>query len=90
MINYNKRLDEILAKHNGELGITWEDPDVVTPDTKQAILRWVADEVIGRNTDTKSTETEIESYDLHVQNLLKEEQRKILAQHGYKGDSDER
>ena len=90
MTNYNKRLDEILAKHNGELGVTWEDPDVVTPDTKQAILRWVADEVIGRNTDTKSTETEIESYDLHVQNLLKEEQRKILAQHGYKGDSDER
>ena len=90
MTNYNKRLDEILAKHNGELGVTWEDPDVVTPDTKQAILRWVADEVIGRNTDTKSTETEIESYDLHVQNLLKEEQRKILAQNGYKGDSDER
>ena len=37
MTDYNERLDEILAKHNGELGITWEDPDVVTPDTKQAI-----------------------------------------------------
>ena len=37
----DKELDEILAKHNGELGITWEDPDVVTPDTKQAILYWV-------------------------------------------------
>ena len=33
-------LDDILAKHNGELGVTWEDPDVVTPDTKQAILDW--------------------------------------------------
>ena len=37
MTNYNERLDEILAKHNGELGVTWEDPDVVTPDTKQAL-----------------------------------------------------
>ncbi len=37
MTNYNERLEEILAKHNGELGITWEDPDIVTPDTKQAI-----------------------------------------------------
>lgn len=33
-------LDDILARHNGELGITWEDPDVVTPDTKQALLDW--------------------------------------------------
>jgi len=37
MTNYNERLYGILAKHNGELGITWEDPDIVTPDTKQAI-----------------------------------------------------
>lgn len=33
-------LDLILAKHNGELGVTWEDPDVVTPDTKAALLFW--------------------------------------------------
>ena len=33
-------LDEILAKHNGELGLPWEDPDVVTSDTKQALLDW--------------------------------------------------
>lgn len=33
-------LDEILAKHNGELGVTWEDPDIVTPGTKQAIVEW--------------------------------------------------
>lgn len=32
-----QELDELLARHNGELGVTWEDPDVVTPDTKQAI-----------------------------------------------------
>jgi len=37
MTNYNERLYGILAKHNGELGITWENPDIVTPDTKQAI-----------------------------------------------------
>ena len=37
MTNYNERLYGILAKHNGELGVTWEDPDIVTPDTKQAI-----------------------------------------------------
>jgi len=31
------RLEEIMAKHNGELGVTWENPDVVTPDTIEAI-----------------------------------------------------
>ena len=36
----DNELDVILAKHNGELGVTWEDPDIVTPDTKQAILDW--------------------------------------------------
>ena len=35
-----QELDGILARHNGELGVTWEDTDAVTPDTKQAILDW--------------------------------------------------
>ena len=47
MTNYNKRVDEILAKHNGELGVTWEDPDVVTPDTKQAITSLMKELVAG-------------------------------------------
>jgi len=33
-------LDIILARHNGEIGVSWEDPDVVTPDTKKALLDW--------------------------------------------------
>lgn len=33
-------LDIILAQHNGEIGVSWEDPNVVTPGTKQALLSW--------------------------------------------------
>ena len=40
MRDNTQELDEILAKHNGELGLSWEDPDVVTSDTKQALLDW--------------------------------------------------
>ena len=40
MTDNTQELDEILAKHNGELGLSWEDPDVVTSDTKQALLDW--------------------------------------------------
>lgn len=40
MTDNTQELDEILAKHNGELGLPWEDPDVVTSDTKQALLDW--------------------------------------------------
>ena len=40
MRDNTQELDGILARHNGELGVTWEDPDAVTPDTKQAILDW--------------------------------------------------
>ena len=42
---FEKKLDDILAKHNGELGVTWEDPDVVTPDTLQAIISLIEEEV---------------------------------------------
>jgi len=87
MTNYNERLNGILAKHNGELGVTWEDPDVVTPDTKQAILRWVADEVIGENETGVITDYNSVDYGQSYSNVYvdRDEQRKILAQHGYKG-----
>lgn len=42
----NMSINEILAKHNGELGVTWEDPDVVTPDTIQAIQALIKAEVV--------------------------------------------
>ena len=39
-------LDIILARHNGEIGVSWEDPDVVTPDTKKALLDWHNKELV--------------------------------------------
>jgi hypothetical protein len=45
------QIDEILMKHNGELGVTWESPDVVTPDTKQALLTLIEQEVLKAKID---------------------------------------
>ena len=66
--NTQAELDEILAKHGAE-------PGEMTHSLKQAILRWVADEIVG----------EISQEDSNGRYNLKTEQRKILAQHGYKG-----
>lgn len=70
-------LDEILARHNGELGVTWEDPDVVTPDTKRAILRWVAD-LVGEEIPTKSASTRDGMAQVFGENMLKREIREKL------------
>lgn len=37
MSNLDSEIDAILAQHNGELGVTWEDIDLVTTTTHQAI-----------------------------------------------------
>ena len=63
-------LDEILARHNCELGVTWEDPDVVTPDTKRAILRWVAD-LVGEETPINSASTRDGMAQVFGENMLK-------------------
>lgn len=59
----------------------------VKQHTKQAILRWVADEVIGRYENNVRGDGRITA---SHRNELRYEQRKILAQHGYKGANDER
>ena len=51
MTNYNERLEDRLkdlfhAGHMyGELGVTWEDPDIITLDIKQAITSLIAQQV---------------------------------------------
>lgn len=77
-------LDEILDKHNGELGVTWEDPDIVTPDTKQAILRWVADEIVPKHEHNNWCFIHCQFGDKSANKFI-EEKRETLAQHGYKG-----
>ena len=39
MTNFEEELDFALMRHNGWLGVTREDPDTVTPDTKKTILQ---------------------------------------------------
>ena len=80
MTNYNKRLDEILAKHGAE-------PGEMTHSLKQAILRWVADEVIGADDTGIITDPASVDYGQPYSNVYvdRDEQRKILAEYGYKG-----
>lgn len=54
---------------------------------RQAILRWVADEVIGEDSDTYDWQKDVDVNG--VKDDLRDEQRKILAQHGYKGGGGE-
>lgn len=61
--------------------------------TKQALLRWVADEVIGEDDKNypyeESDLVDIEGYNklMGGRNLLRREQIARLAQHGYKGEN---
>lgn len=82
MNNYNKRLDDVLQNAytvGQQFGMT-------TEELKQAVLRWVADEVIGKDESQKT-----ESGDKNKapwtngRNNLRQQQRNTLAQHGYKG-----
>lgn len=51
---------------------------------KQAILHWVATEVIGENESGRHLESPAWNV-VGGRNEIRNEQRKILAQHGYKG-----
>lgn len=76
-----KTLDTILSNHGAEEG-------ELTESLKQSILRWVADEVIGANEYYPEHKSLLRVLDKSPQGLrdkLRNQQRKILAQHGYKG-----
>lgn len=82
-IEYNLEMRRIYAeikKHGAE-------PGEMTHSLKQAILRWVADEVIGENETGAITDPNSVNYGESYSNVYvdRDEQRKILAQHGYKG-----
>ena len=103
MTNKTQELDEITS----DLWVKYGRPgtmDEFVPEAKRAILRWVADEVIGNNGKLKRVKnayrhdisgytesmTKVSLEEGRSRNRLRNEQRKILAKHGYKGDSDER
>ena len=73
-------LDTILSAHGAEEG-------EFTESLKQAILRWVADEVIGADDTGIITDPASVDYGQHYSNVYvdRDEQRKILAEYGYKG-----
>ena len=76
-----QELDEILSKHGAE-------PGEMTHSLKQAILCWVADEVIGTNEYYPEDKSLLRVLDKSPQGLrdkLRNQQRDILAKHGYKG-----
>ena len=95
-------LDSIILQYRAELnqGLN-ELAGHGTPEEqmKRAILRWVADEVIGNNGKLKRVKnayrrdisgytesmTKVSLEDGRSRNRLRNEQRKILAKHGYKG-----
>ena len=82
MTNYNERLDEILVDNFEEIrviGCTVESMDRRIAEAKQAILRWVADEVIGEDQPDIGESS-------HERNILRRQLREVLAEHGYKGD----
>lgn len=95
MTNYNERLDKALERL-AVAGRGWgvsEDAQIESmiidlAEAKQEILRWVADEVIGENETGVITDPDSVDYGKPYSNVYvdRDEQRKILAQHGYKGD----
>lgn len=87
MTNYNERLDEqlnYLMEYSYKYGrceipSSEEPPLIIARQAKQAILRWVADEVIGEDQPDIGESS-------HERNILRRQLREILAEHGYKGD----
>lgn len=82
-------LDEILQRLHvvptaQDIGDIWEKRETGALDVasaKQAILNWVAEEVVGEDLPL-NTEP---STGQRIHNSVKAEQRNILKQHGYKG-----
>ena len=99
MTNYNERLDDILENlcsdvmpdEDGHSQYESEDEQNEAKDnsvayTKQAILRWVADEVIGDDEEIVHHKTIQANNDNQIiRNSQRQKQRNILARHGYKG-----
>ena len=84
MTNYNERLDGVLEDlgdyHEHLYDNMWlaANGEYTKNDAKQAILRWVADEVIGEDQPDIGESS-------HERNILRRQLREILARHGYKG-----
>ena len=82
MTNYNERLDEILNSDYGVLHCCGDYQE----EAKQAILRWVADEVIGEDEEIVHYKTmQADNVNQIIRNSQRQKQRNILARHGYKG-----
>lgn len=96
MTNYNERLDKALERL-AVAGRGWgvsesaqiESMSSELDETKQAILRWVADEVIGEDEEETIEDKLGGKYRFNSnkrrRNRVRRSQRKILAEHGYKG-----
>lgn len=86
-----KGLDEILTHHREWMRGIRTDHLVGTSDeqTKQAILHWIDREVIGEEFSAPMSENMVWMLNhderIKTRNVLRAEQRTILAQHGYKG-----
>ena len=93
-------IDELLRNYRGRVLTYHElfkkqhhnplrlDEDLAHADAvaKQAILRWVADEVIGEDDNVRLEHSDSAMTKKGERNWVRHEQRKILAKHGYKGD----
>jgi hypothetical protein len=90
MSDTTQGIDEILAKKLSVLGVEYRDDgqkqySIDVAPLKQAILQWVADEVVGENL-LLNTDPHI-GQDIH--NAIKAKQRYILTQHGWKQNTKE-
>ena len=94
MTNYNERLDEVFSKTKQVVTTNYSELSgwsamahiELTDEAKQAILRWVADEVIGDDEEIVHHKTIQSNNDNQIiRNSQRQKQRNILARHGYKG-----
>ena len=100
MTNYNERLDKLLTNlvnqvaaneqrllnGNATRKATIDSDSHATTQAKQAILRWVADEVIGEDEEIVHHKTIQSNNDNQIiRNSQRQKQRNILARHGYRG-----
>ena len=92
MTNCNERLDGVLEDlgdyHEHLYDNMWlaANGEYTKNDAKQAILRWVADEVIGEDEEIVHHKTMQANNDNQIiRNSQRQKQRNILARHGYKG-----
>jgi hypothetical protein len=81
-------LDSILARNLALIVGTYKGEPILTPqatELKQAILHWVATEVIG-----DGNKDSVHNYDAHLaKETLRMQQRSTLIHHGYKQNTKE-